>query len=80
MNPDDPRRPPSEDVANAGTWLALFGTFIVCLCLMSLIALVLGPFTFFIFILVLLFLGVTAGQYLLWGRWLSRRNHKDDDP
>ncbi len=80
MNPEDPPRPPSDDAANAGTWLALFGTIIVCLCLMSLIALVLGPWTFIIFILVLLFLAMTAGQYLLWGRWLSRRKRDEDEP
>lgn len=79
MSPDDPPRPPSNDAANAATWLALFGTIIICLCLMSLIALVLGPFTFFVFILGFLFLAATAGQYLLWGRWLSRRKKDEDD-
>jgi hypothetical protein len=79
MDADDPPRPPSSDAANAGTWLALFGVIIVSLCLMGLIALVLGPFTFLIFVLVFLFLCATAGQYLLWGRWLSRRNREEDE-
>ncbi len=71
-------RPGSNDRQNAGTLLALVGLILIALFLFGLVALVLPNFVFlFVVLACLFFLG--AYQYIILGRWFSRRRFEEQE-
>lgn len=62
---------------NSGTFIALFGLLVIAAGLLGLSALIL-PIARGIIVLVLLFLGMIAFHYCVWGWWLSTHAPTDE--
>lgn len=82
-DPSRPRLPqrssPRAEQRNVGTFFALFAIGLLAFGFIGMVALVLPQVRG----LVLVFFGAVAffaAHYLLWGWWLPKLTHKDDEP
>lgn len=69
---------PRDENRNTATLLALFGLLTVAGGLLFLTAMVL-PQIFFLLLVIVGFVFSIAFHYVLWGWWLSKSVHRDDD-